>query len=553
MSDFLGTYQGVDSLRSLQPAELPAFCEELRIFAQLEGQSKKGHLLSSLGVVELSVVLHYHFNTPQDILVWDVGHQAYFHKIITGRKEGFRKNRLKDGLSGFTNRLESEFDPFGAGHSSTAPSAIAGFWKAAQLKNEKRQCIAVIGDGAFTGGMSFEALNYLGQEQADVWIILNDNGQSIDENVGALKKFGRYQNLAESLGFYYKKVEQANSVPALLNAFADAQEQNGPKFIHLKTAKGLGVLKASSSPAKENKKISISFQDVVETTLLAEFKVNANLVILSPAMLAGAQLNSLKEAFPARVIDVGIAEQHVVTMAAAMAAAGLKPIVHLYSTFAQRAIDQIIHDVALQKLAPVFLIDRAGLVGEDGPTHHGAFDISLLSSIPGIRIAAPSGQKALQEMIRWSLQQEEACFIRFPKDNIDLSKESLWKSYRPHWWQNKRQKVILSFGSLAAEAQRAVQGSDFGHLHMPILKPFPDGDIMAQLQDSELVICLEENAYTGGLASNLARLKAEHNAKWELESLCLPDRFIAHASRADQLQMLGLDAAELKKLLARLS
>jgi 1-deoxy-D-xylulose-5-phosphate synthase len=283
---------------------------------------------------------------------------------------------------------------------------------------------------------------------------------------------------------------------------------------------------------------------------MSEFQANANLVLLSPAMLAGAQLNSLKEAFPARVIDVGIAEQHAVTMAAAMAAAGLKPIVHLYSTFAQRAIDQIIHDVALQNLAPVFLIDRAGLVGEDGPTHHGAFDISLLSSIPGIRIAAPAGEKALQEIIKWSLLQEEACFIRFPKDDIDLSNESLWKSYRPHWWQNKKQKVILSFGSLAAEAQKAVQDSDFGHLHVPILKPFSDGDIMAQLQEAAVVICIEENAYAGGLASNLARLKAEHNAPWELKNLCLPDRFISHASRPEQLQMLGLDAAELKKFLA---
>jgi len=549
MSDFLKTYQGVDSLRSLKATELPYFCEELRQFAQLEGQGKREHLLSSLGVVELSVALHYHFNTPQDLLVWDVGHQAYFHKIITGRKEAFRKNRNKDGLSGFTNRLESEFDPFGAGHSSTAPSAIAGFWKAAQLKKEKAQFIAVIGDGAFTGGMSFEALNYLGQEQADVWIILNDNGHSIDENVGALKEFGRYQSLAESLGLHYTLVENANSVAALLGAFADAQEFTGPKFLHLKTSKGLGALKAPSHQASASAKASLSFQDVVEESLTSHFQSNSNLVLLSPAMLAGAQLNSLKEAFPERVIDVGIAEQHVVTMAAALAARGLKPIVHLYSTFAQRAIDQIIHDVALQNLAPVFLIDRAGLVGEDGPTHHGVFDISLLSGIPGIRIAAPSGKKALEEMIAWSIQQKEACFIRYPKDDIALENEELWKSYRPHWWQNKKKRLILSLGSLAAEAQLAVQNTEFGHLHVPILKPFSDGDILEQLQESELVICLEENSYAGGLASNLARLKAEHNAAWELKSLCLPDRFIAHASRPEQLQELGLSAEELKKYL----
>lgn len=553
MSDFLKTYQGVDSLRSLKAAELPQLCEELRQFAQLEGQGKREHLLSSLGVVELSVALHYHFNTPQDILVWDVGHQAYFHKIITGRKEAFRKNRNKDGLSGFTNRLESEFDPFGAGHSSTAPSAIAGFWKAAQLKKEKAQFIAVIGDGAFTGGMSFEALNYLGQEQADVWIILNDNGRSIDENVGALKEFGRYQNLAESLGFQHTAVENANSVAALLGAFADAQEFTGPKFLHLKTSKGLGAHKASGLKASPSAKPSLSFQDVVEESLTAHFHSRPNLVLLSPAMLAGAQLNSLKEAFPERVIDVGIAEQHVVTMAAAMAASGLKPIVHLYSTFAQRAIDQIIHDVALQNLAPVFLIDRAGLVGEDGPTHHGVFDISLLSGIPGVRIAAPSGKKALEEMISWSIQQKEACFIRFPKDDIALSNEDLWKSYRPHWWQNKKKRLILSLGSLAAEAQLAVQNSEFGHLHVPILKPFPDGDILEQLQDAELVICLEENSYAGGLASNLARLKAEYSTSWEVKSLCLPDRFIAHASRPEQLKDLGLSAEGLKKYLANFS
>lgn len=548
MSDLLKTYQGVNSLRSFAPAELPAFCEELRRFAQVEGQGKKGHLLSSLGVAELSVALHYHFNTPQDILVWDVGHQAYFHKIITGRKEGFRQNRKKEGLSGFTNRFESDFDPFGAGHSSTAPSAIAGFWKAAQLKKEKAEFIAVIGDGAFTGGMSFEALNYLGHEQANVWIILNDNGISIDENVGALKEFGLYQSLAESLGFHYIHLSEGNSIPALLSAFADAQEIKGPKFLHLKTSKGKGLLKASR-PRAEERVVTTSFQDVVEASLMAEFTSNDNLVLLSPAMLAGAQLNSLKAAFPTRVIDVGIAEQHVVTMAAAMAASGLKPIVHIYSTFAQRAIDQIIHDVALQKLAPVFLIDRAGLVGEDGPTHHGAFDISLLSAVPNLRIAAPAGEKALREMISWSLAQEEACFIRFPKDDIDLSKEYLWKSYRPHWWQNKKEKLILSFGSLAAQAQEAVQNSEWGHLHLPILKPFPDGDIFEQLKESELIICLEENTYAGGLASNLARLKAEHNLKGQIKSICLPDYFIAHASRHEQLEELGMTANALKKYL----
>ncbi len=553
MSDFLKTYQGVNSLRNIKASDLASFCEELRQFAQLEGQGKKQHLLSSLGVVELSVALHYYFNTPQDILVWDVGHQAYFHKIITGRKEAFRKNRSKEGLSGFTNRLESEFDPFGAGHSSTAPSAIAGFWKAAQLKKEKAQFIAVIGDGAFTGGMSFEALNYLGQEQADVWVILNDNGRSIDENVGALKEFGRYSSLAQSLGFRYSVVENANSVSALLAAFADAQEFTGPKFLHLKTVQGQGALENLNIRTSISTSASLSFQDVVEESLMSHFQNNSNLVLLSPAMLAGAQLNSLKQAFPERVIDVGIAEQHVVTMAAALAAGGLKPIVHLYSTFAQRAIDQIIHDAALQNLAPVFLIDRAGLVGEDGPTHHGVFDISLLSGIPGVRIAAPSGRKSLEQMISWSLQQEEACFIRFPKDDIALENENLWKSYRPHWWQNKKERLIVSTGSLSAEAQKAVQNFSFGHLHVPILKPFSDGDILEQLHDSKLIICLEENAYAGGLASNLARLKAEHNCPWELKSLCIPDRFIAHASRPEQLEELGLDSAGLKNYLATFS
>lgn len=546
MSDLLITYQGVDSLRSIPPAELPAFCEDLRRFAQSSGKGKSGHLASSLGVAELSVALHYHFNTPRDILVWDVGHQAYLHKMLTGRLAGFRQMREKNGLSGFTNRLESEFDPFGAGHSSTAPSAIAGFWKAAQLKNEKAEFIAVIGDGAFTGGMSFEALNYLGQEQANVWIILNDNGQSIDENVGALKEFGRYQMFAESLGFHYKFIKEGNSIPALLGAFADAQEIKGPKFLHLKTAKGGALPKASSLRAEEKARAK-SFQDVVESSLLSEFQQNENLVLLSPAMLAGAQLNSLKKAFPSRVIDVGIAEQHVVTMAAAMAAAGLKPIVHLYSTFAQRAIDQIIHDVALQKLAPLFLIDRAGLVGEDGPTHHGAFDISLLSAVPNLRIAAPAGEKALREMITWSLAQEEACFIRFPKDDISLEFESLWKSYRPHWWQNKKQKLIISFGSLAAQAQEAVQNSEWGHLHLPILKPFPSGDLKELLKEAEAVICLEENTYSGGLASNLAAIKAEQQLACSIKSVCLPDSFVPHASRLEQLDELGMSAKALRK------
>lgn len=527
----LSNIDGPKDLKRLAPAQLPTLAEEVRFFIQNETQTKAGHIKSSLGVVELSIALHYYFNTPEDILIWDVGHQAYAHKVLTGRRESFSTNRKKGGIAGFTRRSESEYDPFGAGHSSTSISALAGFCQADQLSGKQRQNIAVIGDGALTGGMAFEGLNYIGEQAYDCWVILNDNQSSIDANIGALQAFNSYQDWAKSMGFSVGVVEQGNSISALADGFKSLGKNKGPKFLIVRTQKALGfemqVSEASSSSP---------FQSALRDKLISIMQADPNLVVLSPAMLAGAGLHDVQRKFPDRVLDVGIAEQHAVTMAAALAAAGFKPIVHLYSTFAQRALDQIIHDVALQKLAVTFLIDRAGLVGADGPTHHGNFDQAMLSSIPNLRIGMAADGHALAEMLDWAVNQnEDSVWIRYAKEAVP--EESKWRSYRPHWWLNQgRKKVILSYGAMAHPAQAAAEESDWSHLHIPIYKPFPEGDLAEQLKDCEALICVDENPFEASVGARMKAMKARGIIHAVVRSIHLPDEFIAHADRKTLLE-----------------
>lgn len=526
-------------LRKLAPEQLPALAQELRTFLK-DAPGKAGHLRSSLGVAELSIALHYLFQTPKDILIWDVGHQAYAHKALTERKSRFHTNRQRHGLSGFTRREESAYDPFGTGHSATSISALMGFLTAAKLQGSERKHIAVIGDGALTGGLAFEALNHLGETQSDCLIILNDNQNSIDPNVGALQKFTSYQKWAEALGFSYHHLAEGNSIPALLDTIKGLQSAPGPQFLHLRTkTEPLAdtSIKAPSSPP--------GFGEALHQELAQLMKKDERLVVVSPAMLSGAGLLDLKAQFPERVIDVGIAEQHAVTMAAGLAAAGMRPIVHLYSTFAQRALDQVIHDVCLQKLAVTFLIDRAGIVGADGPTHHGVFDQGMVQDLPHLRIGTAADDQALLAMLRWSLEQEQdATWIRYAKE--DFPSQSRWRSYRPHWWWQAadRSRVMLSYGAMAHPAQAAAEALGWSHLHVPIYKPFPEGDIREQLKDTKQLITIDENPRSASLAAAIDRLGLD----LERRDLHLPDHFVPHGTRSELLEEYQLSEAGIRAL-----
>lgn len=539
----LDRLNNVQDSRALELKDLPRLCEELRAFILNQTQTKEGHIKSSLGVTELTVLVHYLFNTPNDILIWDVGHQAYVHKVITDRKSVFSGNRVKGGISGFTNRSESPFDPFGAGHSSTSISALAGFCKADQLNKNKRERIAIIGDGALTGGMSFEALNFLGEEQADCIVILNDNASSIDQNIGALQKFGSYKAFAEALGFKFYKEEKGNNIEALHTSLQKVKAAKGPRFVHIQTQKGLGYTELEKQ--KSNK---ATFQKAFGESVLELLANNAKTVVLSPAMLSGANLTEAKKQFPNRVIDVGIAEQHCVTMAAAMAAAGFIPICHLYSTFSQRAADQIIHDVALQNLPVIFALDRAGLVGEDGATHHGFFDVSLFSAVPNLALAAPATYSDVHGMLKHFVELKQAAVIRYPKAKVmEMVTPDVLK---PRWFKKGREKCIVSFGALALEAQKAVQESSYAHLNIPVLKPLPkEAELSAILNDFELIVSVEENMASGGLAMFLSQLVAHGKLNTKLKPLSLPNEFVSHASRQELLRDCGLDARGISEAL----
>ncbi|MFT5255662.1 MAG: 1-deoxy-D-xylulose-5-phosphate synthase, partial [Candidatus Paceibacteria bacterium] len=415
-----------EDLRTLSKDQLPQLAKELRDFIIGVVAAKEGHLGASLGVVELTIAIHYAFNTPRDILVWDVGHQAYGHKILTGRKDIFDTNRRLDGISGFPKREESVYDAFGTGHSSTAISATLGMAIAASLAgNTKRQHVAVVGDASIASGMAFEALNHAGVTNTNLLVILNDNAIGIDPSVGALKQYFTKvtldgapdtDNIFEALNFDYTGPIDGHDIPALLKALNNLIQKKGPKILHVITKKGKGLRQAEEdqvtyhAPGKfdastgdrlKNNTTGLSpkFQDVFGHTVVELAKKNDKIIGITPAMPTGSSLKYMMEVFPERAFDVGIAEQHAVTLAAGLATQGLHVFCNIYSTFLQRAYDQVIHDVCLQKLPVIFCLDRAGLVGEDGPTHHGIFDISFLRCIPNLIIAAPSNAIELRNLL----------------------------------------------------------------------------------------------------------------------------------------------------------
>ncbi|MGD1980468.1 MAG: 1-deoxy-D-xylulose-5-phosphate synthase [Flavobacteriaceae bacterium] len=570
--------QTPEQLRLLPPEELQAFAETLRqeiIHTLARGE---GHLGSSLGTVELTVALHYCFNTPEDILVWDVGHQAYGHKMLTGRRKEFEHLRQRHGISGFPKREESTYDPFGAGHAGTALSAVLGM--ALSASNNKRQHIAVVGDASIANGMAFEALNHLGTTKANVLIVLNDNSMGIDPSVGALKNyFDRVKkekssstNFFQSLNLDYQGPLDGHDLHALLKAFEKQKNNTGPRILHVVTTKGKGLPSAEKeqvryhapgkfdpvtgklNPKQNHKKIK--FQEVFGQSLLRLAQQNKKIVAITPAMPTGSGLVDFMNVLPEQCIDVGIAEQHAVTLAAGMTTQGKIPFCVIYSTFLQRAYDQIIHDVALQKLPVVFCIDRAGIVGHDGPTHHGLFDLSFLSCIPNLHIAAPRDAAALQNLLYTAqLGIEAPLAIRYPRGYSEV--ETLSFDFQKSAWGKMEQLkkgsqiAVLSLGTMAktvAAALDTLQESEaFAHYDLCFAKPLDEEMLQHIFKTYSAVMIVEEGAKHGGVGTAILEFSSRHQYSLPIQLEGVEDVFVPHGNASELLVEIGLDASTLAK------
>jgi len=572
--------QTPEQLRSLSPEELQAFAETLRqeiIHTLARGE---GHLGSSLGTVELTVALHYCFNTPDDVLVWDVGHQAYGHKMLTGRRKEFQQLRQRHGLSGFPKREESNYDPFGTGHAGTALSAVLGM--ALSTSNTKRQHIAVVGDASIANGMAFEALNHLGTTNANVLVVLNDNSMGIDPSVGALKNyFDRVKkekssttNFFQSLNLAYQGPLDGHDLHALLAAFEKQKNSTGPRILHLVTTKGKGLPSAEKeqvryhapgkfdpvtgklNPKQNHKKIK--FQEVFGQSLLRLAQQNKKIVAITPAMPTGSGLVDFMNTLPEQCIDVGIAEQHAVTLAAGMASQGKIPFCVIYSTFLQRAYDQIIHDVALQNLPVVFCVDRAGIVGHDGPTHHGLFDVAFLSCVPNLHIAAPRNAAALQNLMYTAqLGIDVPVAIRYPRGYSEI--ETLSFEFQKSPWgkmeqlKKGNQIAVLSLGTMAktvADALNTLQKSTaFAHYDLCFAKPLDEETLHHIFKNYQAVVVIEEGVKRGGVGSAILEFSSHHQYSLPVQLEGVEDVFIPHGNASDLLVEIGLDASTLSKKL----
>lgn len=558
----LDTIYSLKDLRRFDIEQLPQLAKELREFIINIVSTKEGHLGASLGVVELTIALHYVFDTPNDKLIWDVGHQAYGHKILTGRKSIFETNRQLGGISGFPKRSESEYDPFGTGHSSTSISAILGMAIASKLKGKNRHHIAVIGDASIASGMAFEALNHLGETQADVLIILNDNAIGIDPSVGALKKYltnvkkgtAKEENIFECLNLNYSGPINGHDLEALIIELQRQKSLKGPRLLHVITTKGKGLQQAEEdqvtyhAPGKFNaetgerikktaEKLPPKFQDVFGHTLVELAQKNKKIVGITPAMPTGSSLKYIMEAFPDRAFDVGIAEQHAVTLAAGMAAEGLIPFCNIYSTFLQRGYDQVIHDVALQNLPVIFCLDRAGLVGQDGPTHHGVFDLAYLRCIPNMAIFSPMDEMELRN-IMFTAQKGLAhpIAIRYPRGRgvtIDWEKPFETIIIGTGTCLKKGKKIaVLSIGPIGNTIAKAFSSIDkneeIGHYDMRFVKPL-DTKLLEQIFDSyEHIITIEDGAKIGGFGSAVLEYANEKGHKTPIKVFGIKDEFIEH-------------------------
>ena len=562
-------------LRKLSPDLLKYFSDELRKEIIKTLSTGEGHLGSSLGAVELSVALHYCFDTPFDVLIWDVGHQAYVHKMLTGRRNSFKSIRKKNGISGFPKREESEYDTFGTGHAGTAISAVLGMAISAKLQNKKRHHIAIVGDASIVNGMAFEALNHLGTTKANVLIILNDNSMGIDPSVGALKNYltdikkenSKVPDFFQSLNIKYEGPIDGHNLESLISSFQRQKKKSGPRILHVVTTKGKGLLSAEKekviyhapgkfdpvtgklNPSPENKKIK--FQNILGETLLNLAKKNKKIIAITPAMPTGSGLVNMMNKLPNQCIDVGIAEQHAVTLSAGMATQGMIPFCVIYSTFLQRAYDQIIHDVALQKLPVIFCIDRAGIVGHDGPTHHGVFDIAYLRGIPNIQIVAPRNAKILQNLIYTvQLGIKSPLAIRYPRGFSELNEISFdFKKIK--WGQGKQLKkgdtiAILTIGTLAEKIDLAMlkveNSKAFAHFDLCFIKPLDEVLLHKIFKTYKAVIVFEEGIKKGGVGSAVLEFAAQNGYSIPINTEGIDDRFVSHGKTFDLLNEIGLDA-----------
>ena len=567
---YLNKINSPEDLKNVPAAKLKEVAAELRQFIIDIVATKEGHLGASLGVVELTIALHYAFKTPKDLLVWDVGHQAYGHKIITGRRESFHTNRRLNGISGFPKREESEYDTFGVGHSSTAISAALGMAIASNLKGDlDKHHIAVVGDASIASGMAFEGLNHAGVTNANLLVVLNDNAIGIDPSVGALKQYltkarvgykPKQSNIIEALNFKYFGPVDGHNINGLLEVFEKMKQIEGPKFLHVITTKGKGLKKAEEDQVKyhapgkfkpdtgelltyDTAGLPLKYQDVFGLTLVELAKNNEKIIGITPAMPTGSSLKFMMQAFPKRAFDVGIAEQHAVTLSAGMATQNFVVFCAIYSTFLQRAYDQVIHDVALQKLPVIFCLDRAGLVGEDGATHHGVFDIAYLRCIPNIIIATPSNETELRNLLYTAqLGLKLPMAIRYPRGR---GVQKVWETPfeevsigKASCLREGDDLVILSIGNMVHNARTAIENiknQNIGHYDMRFVKPLDEEVLHAVFKKYKCILTIEDGVVTGGFGSAVTEFAAKHDYKTKIRNLGVPDQFIEQG-KIEELQ-----------------
>lgn len=610
ISEILKDIETPCDIRKLTPSQIPQLADELREFLLYSVGRTGGHFGAGLGVIELTLALHYKFDTPHDRIVWDVGHQTYPHKIITGRREAMESMRQNNGLAPFPVRSESDYDTFGVGHSSTSISAALGMITAAEKKNEKRHVTAVIGDGALTAGMAYEALAHAGSIDKNLLVILNDNQMSISENIGGLrnyltriwasktynriresgksvltylpgaKEFARKAeihakgmvapgSLFEELGFEYFGPVDGHDSKNLINILENLKNINGPKFLHVITTKGKGFAQAEDDPVgfhaiNKIKTEDLPTNDKKKSTLPSYSKIfgewlsfkaakDENLVAITPAMGEGSGMNNFSKEFPDRFYDVAIAEQHSVTFAAGLACEGLKPVVAIYSTFLQRAYDQLIHDVALQNLDVLFAIDRAGLVGLDGATHQGAFDLSFIRCIPNMVIMAPSDEAMAWKMFNSGYEYPGPVAVRYPRgigtgasyekteDTIEIGKSKTVLT------SDNKEVVILFFGNLFDSAIQAGKEMSARVVDMRFIKPIDEELIQEISDDYKLIVTLEDNVVAGGAGSAVNEMLLKINTNSKILNIGLPDEFIEHGDQEQQKVINGLDGEGITK------
>jgi 1-deoxy-D-xylulose-5-phosphate synthase len=579
-------------LRKLKINQLPDLAKELRDFIINIVATKEGHLGASLGVVELTIALHYVFDTPNDLLIWDVGHQAYGHKILTERRENFHTNRQLNGISGFPKRSESIFDTFGVGHSSTSISAALGMAIASNLKGDfEKQHIAVIGDASIASGMAFEGLNHAGVTNANLLVILNDNAIGIDPSVGALKNYltaikegknPKDNNIIKSLNFDYSGPIDGHDISKIIEELNRLKQIKGPKFLHVITTKGKGLQQAEADQVKYHApgkfdaltgEIQVKFdenlppkyQDVFGLTILDLAIANKKIVGITPAMPSGSSLKFMMDVFPDRAIDVGIAEQHAVTLAAGMATQGMIVFCNIYSTFLQRAYDQIIHDVAIQNLPIILCLDRAGLVGEDGATHHGVFDLSYLNCIPNLIIHAPLNEIDLQNiMYTASLGLKKPIAIRYPRGRgviVDWKKNHFQKYKKIEIGQAKCLKkgsriAVLSTGFIGNNVMEALSKiknkNDFSHYDFAFVKPLDVNLLKEIFLKYDQIITVEENATIGGFGSAINQYYLNNKMTILIKNIGIPDNFIEHGTVQELQKICGIDVESLVTTLQKI-